>query len=63
MCQTTYSDEDYRADLLAMTLAMLPTLDLWLFRGRAHAGRGDGADGGGGAAADTRWVWGPPVRE
>lgn len=30
MTAPAYSDEDYRADLLAMTLAMLPTLDLWL---------------------------------
>jgi hypothetical protein len=27
---SSYSDADYRADLLAMTLALLPTLDRWL---------------------------------
>jgi len=30
MTDLSYSDADYRADLLAMTLAMLPTLDRWL---------------------------------
>lgn len=30
MTEPIYTDADYRADLLAMTLAMLPTLDLWL---------------------------------
>jgi len=30
MNDPAYTDEDYRADLLAMTLALLPTLDRWL---------------------------------
>jgi hypothetical protein len=30
MTDAAYSDADYRADLLAMTLALLPTLDRWL---------------------------------
>ncbi len=38
MTAPTYSDADYRADLLAMTLAMLPTLDRWLAEvGRTRA--------------------------
>jgi len=30
MNDPAYTDEHYRADLLAMTLALLPTLDRWL---------------------------------